>query len=154
MVKFVEENGAQNANTAAPATDAALGKINTAAPETKTTDYSVVFDRAFDWSSSSSMAGDFVRALNEAAEKNDKLRLFKYGVVEGISPEMGSAAFVAGDYNGSWLYGPHAGVFVCVGTHTGTMQIGHGHANMRQTRRLLPRVMQFQTAWHSRADEQ
>lgn len=105
MVKFVEENGAQNANAAAPATDAALGKINTAAPETKTTDYSGVFDRAFDWSSSSSMAGDFVRALNEAAEKNDKLRLFKYGVVEGISPEMGSAAFVAGDYNGSWLYG-------------------------------------------------
>lgn len=104
MVKIVEENNnAQNASTTATG-DAALGKIKTAAPE-KTTDYSGVFDRAFDWSSSSSMAGDFVRVLNEAAEKNDKLRQFKFGVVEGIAPEMGSAAYVAGDYNGSWLYG-------------------------------------------------
>lgn len=54
-----------------------------------------------------------------------------------------------GQLHGSRLHGPHASVFVCVDTHAGTMQIGHGHANMRQTRRLLPRVMQFQTAWHS-----
>ncbi|ANZ48327.1 hypothetical protein BIZ78_gp248 [Erwinia phage vB_EamM_Caitlin] len=104
MVKIVEENNNAQAATTATAGDAALGKMKSTAAE-KPTDYSGVFDRAFDWSSSSSMAGDFVRALDEAAEKNDKLRLFKYGVVEGIAPEMGSAAFVAGDYNGSWLYG-------------------------------------------------
>lgn len=104
MVKIVEENNNAQTTTAAPAGDAALGKMKSTATE-KATDYSGIFDRAFDWSSSSSMAGDFVRVLNEAAEKNDKLRQFKFGVVEGIAPEMGSAAYVAGDYNGSWLYG-------------------------------------------------
>ena len=36
-----------------------------------------------------------------------------------------------GQLHGSRLHGPHAGVFVGVGAHTGTLQIGHGHANMR-----------------------
>ena len=36
-----------------------------------------------------------------------------------------------GQLHGSRLHGPHASVFVCVDTHAGTMQIGHGHANMR-----------------------
>ncbi|QVW28536.1 protein of unknown function DUF2019 [Erwinia phage pEa_SNUABM_8] len=105
MVKIVEENtGAAAASTTT--STSGIGDLGTAKkPTATTTDYSGMFDRAFDWSSSSSMAGDFVKALNEAAEKNDKLSLFKYGVVEGIAPEMGSAAFVAGDYNGSWLYG-------------------------------------------------
>ncbi|QVW55647.1 hypothetical protein pEaSNUABM9_00051 [Erwinia phage pEa_SNUABM_9] len=106
MVKIVEENTGA-ASAASNTATSGLGDLGTAKtkPTATTTDYSGVFDRAFDWSSSSSMAGDFVKALNEAAEKNDKLSLFKYGVVDGIAPEMGSAAFVAGDYNGSWLYG-------------------------------------------------
>lgn len=106
MVKIVEENnGAQN--TASNATGSAdLGKMTgTKAEAPKTTDYSGVFDRAFDWSSSSNMATDFVKALSEAAEKNPNLKMFRFGVVDGISPEMGSAAYVAGDYNGALLYG-------------------------------------------------
>ncbi|ANZ48600.1 hypothetical protein BIZ83_gp253 [Erwinia phage vB_EamM_ChrisDB] len=106
MVKIVEENTGA-ASAASTTATSGIGDLGTAKtkPTATTTDYSGMFDRAFDWSSSSSMAGDFVKALNEAAEKNDKLSLFKYGVVDGIAPEMGSAAFVAGDYNGSWLYG-------------------------------------------------
>lgn len=104
MVKIVEDtNAASNAASAATTTsDLSQAKAkNISAP----TDYSGIFDRAFDWTSSSSMASEFVKTLAEAAEKNEKLRMFKFGVVEGISPEMGSAAFVAGEHNGSWLYG-------------------------------------------------
>lgn len=105
MVKFVEENNgaAQNevketatlnttAAPAAPVTNAAANHIDS-------------FDAAFDWTSTSSSAYDFVKLLKEGAEKNEYLSRFRYGVVKGIAADMGSAAYVAGQLNGAWLYG-------------------------------------------------
>lgn len=111
MVKVVEENkgtntapGAEALNTSSASANAELGAMK-AKVANSGTDFSNLFDRALGWDSASSMAGDFVKVLNEAAEKNPRLNMFKYGVVEGIAAEMGSAAYVAGEYNGSWLYG-------------------------------------------------
>lgn len=101
MVKIVTPND----NTAQSAPTSQLGGTEKATTTTTSAGFSSEFDRAFDWSSSSSMAIDYVKHLAEAAEKNANLKKFRFGVVEGISPEMGSAAYVAGDYNGTWLYG-------------------------------------------------
>ncbi|QOC54489.1 hypothetical protein pSALSNUABM04_029 [Salmonella phage pSal-SNUABM-04] len=109
MVKYVGENDTHVEAQAAAAAETVNVNQNTtkAAPAA---DYSAgnhvdSFDQAFDWSSSSSSANDFVRLLKEAAEKNEYLSRFRYGLVKGISAEMGSAAYVAGELNGAWLYG-------------------------------------------------
>jgi len=64
------------------------------------------WDKSFGLVSISSMAGAFCAALDELKKENPNLNQFKYGVVESISnSDFGSAAFVAGQYNGAWLYG-------------------------------------------------
>jgi len=106
MVKVVEENQGTHTTPGAEALNMASPELGTIKPKADSvTDFSNLFDRALGWDSASSMAADFVRVLGEIAEKNPKLNLFKYGVVEGIAAEMGSAAYVAGENNGSWLYG-------------------------------------------------
>lgn len=65
-------------------------------------------DRAFGWQSVSSMAADFVSRIANISKENPNagLNRFKFGVVEAISQsDFGSAAYVALEYRGHWLYG-------------------------------------------------
>lgn len=103
MVKKFDD--AQSATTSS-VTGEDLGALHTKPePTQQTLSHSLGFDKAFGLTSISSMAGEFVRLIAKAAEENENLRKFRYGVVDQISPDLGSAAYVAGEYNGSWLYG-------------------------------------------------
>ena len=66
------------------------------------------FDKAFGYMSFVSTASQFTSLIEKMAEKNTYLRNFRWGVIDGINSEMGSAAYVAGpsgDNHNEWLYG-------------------------------------------------
>lgn len=111
MVKVVDnnQNASQN-NTASQETvnTAPLGgsqQTSSAATAVSSLGNVGTFDRAFGWQSTNSYASAYIAQLEELAKENPYLRGFKWGIVEGVGAEMGSAAYIAGDYNGHWLYG-------------------------------------------------
>ncbi|AFQ96749.1 hypothetical protein STRATTON_37 [Erwinia phage vB_EamM_Stratton] len=111
MVKVVDtnaNNASQNANLNTE-TQAPLGgnasQPSAAAAAASSLGNVGLFDRAFGWQSTNSYASAYVAQLEELAKENSYLRGFKWGIVDGVGADMGSAAYIAGDYNGHWLYG-------------------------------------------------
>lgn len=62
-------------------------------------------NQAVGWSSSTSESGKFVELINKAAETKPQLKNLRYGVVEQLTGDYGSAAFVSSDYDGLPLFG-------------------------------------------------
>lgn len=66
------------------------------------------FDKAFGYMSYVSAASHFTALIAKMVERNPYLSKFRCGVIDGVNPEMGSAAYVAApaDENGGhWMYG-------------------------------------------------
>lgn len=62
-------------------------------------------NQAVGWSSSTSDAGKFVDLINKAAETKPQLKNLRYGVVDKLTGDYGSAAYVSSDYDGLPLFG-------------------------------------------------
>ncbi|QVW55183.1 hypothetical protein pEaSNUABM29_00139 [Erwinia phage pEa_SNUABM_29] len=63
------------------------------------------YDSAFGWRNINSYASHFVNLMEDVRKNNEYLNRFRWGTVAGVGGEMGSAAYVAGEYQGHWLYG-------------------------------------------------
>lgn len=62
-------------------------------------------NQAVGWSSSTSESAKFVELINKAAETKPQLKNIRYGVVDKLTGDYGSAAFVSSDYDGLPLFG-------------------------------------------------
>lgn len=111
MVKVVNDNnnGASQQTTTTQQPAAGLGGLGseTVAPAQNVAGVTNVgsFDSSFGWRNINSYATHFVSLLDEMRKNNEYLNRFRWGTVAGVGGEMGSAAYVAGEYKGHWLYG-------------------------------------------------
>lgn len=110
MVKVINDTntGAQNVSSQAQ-DNAPLGglgnepvKATTAVPGISAVSQ---FDSAFGIRNISTYAMLFTSLLDEQRKSNEYLNAFRWGTIAGVGNEMGSAAYVAGEWQGHWLYG-------------------------------------------------
>ncbi|EED6471362.1 hypothetical protein XI41_21145 [Salmonella enterica subsp. enterica serovar Derby] len=109
MVKIVDSNNNAQQNNTQTQDTAPLGglgnetvKVQTAVPGTSTVSQ---FDNAFGIRNISTYAMHFTNLLDELKKSNEYLNAFRWGTIVGVGNEMGSAAYVAGQWQGHWLYG-------------------------------------------------
>lgn len=103
MIAWAEnENNGQN-----PGNGASVGANNAAANVGGT--FSLgdanALNQAVGWSSSTSESGKFVELINKAAETKPQLSRLRYGVVDKLTGDYGSAAYVCSDYENMPLFG-------------------------------------------------
>lgn len=109
MAQIIEESNTQQPVSQNQQADLGLGGLGNAgngdAPISKASSNATAFDLAFGFKSNNSNAAQFVASLNELKKTNPQLGNFYYGTFDQVSGEMGSMAYVAGEYNGALLFG-------------------------------------------------